>query len=146
MIRFGIYGLLGWCGEVVWTAIVDNIEALLAGRAIDRRLMGYTYLWMLPIYGAAGMVFEVAHAAMASWVWPLRGLTYMLVCFAIEYASGWSIQQATGEIPWDYSDRRWHVHGLIRLDYAPVWFSAGLLFDVGERWVHVVESALRAAS
>lgn len=145
MVRFAIYGLLGWCGEVVWTAIVDNLEALGRGRPVDRRLTGKTYLWMFPIYGSGGVLFERAHAVIWAWPWAFRGLIYMAACFLIEYGSGWLIQRAAGEIPWDYSDRRWHVHGLIRLDYAPVWFSLGLLFEVGERLVRAAEPALWAA-
>ena len=128
-LRFVFYGLFGWCAEIVWTATHDAIEALAAGRSIDPRLPGHTYLWMFPIYGGGGLLFEVAHAAVQSWPWVARGVTYMVGCFAVEYASGWLIQRATGTIPWDYSHRRWHVHGLIRLDYIPVWFVFGLLLE-----------------
>ena len=145
MIRFVIYGLFGWCAEVVWTGVVDNVEAAMQGRPIDRRLTGKTDLWMFPIYASGGMLFEVAHRLIFSWQWYLRGLTYMTACFAIEYVSGWLIQIATGEIPWDYSDRRWHIHGLIRLDYIPVWFTMGMIFEVAERLVRAAEPALRAA-
>ena len=31
--------------------------------------------------------------------------------------------------PWDYSKSPLNVNGLIRLDYAPLWFGAGLLFE-----------------
>ena len=31
--------------------------------------------------------------------------------------------------PWDYSSARANVNGLIRLDYAPFWLGAGLLFE-----------------
>jgi hypothetical protein len=31
--------------------------------------------------------------------------------------------------PWDYSGRIWNVDGLIRLDFAPFWFAAGLIFE-----------------
>jgi len=43
--RFALYGLLGWCAEVVFTAIVGLV------RRRDRRLTGQTSLWMFPIYG-----------------------------------------------------------------------------------------------
>ena len=31
--------------------------------------------------------------------------------------------------PWDYSNTPFNIKGLIRLDYAPLWFCAGLLFE-----------------
>jgi uncharacterized membrane protein len=31
--------------------------------------------------------------------------------------------------PWDYSKEKANIHGLIRLDYAPYWMCAGLLFE-----------------
>ncbi len=131
--RFLIYACFGWCAEIVWTACYAVGEAVRARRAIDWRLAGRTYLWMFPIYGGGGLAFEVAHARVAGWPWPARGAIYMLGCFVIEYVTGWIIKRITGKIPWDYSYARWHVHGLIRLDYAPVWFAFGLILEQVER-------------
>jgi uncharacterized membrane protein len=137
-----LYGIFGWCAEIVWTATSALGDALRRGLRIDRRLMGHTYLWMFPIYGCGGRLFEVVHALARQRPWPLRGVVYMLGCFVVEYAAGWLIQRATGRIPWDYSDSRWHVRGLIRLDYAPVWFVFGLLLERVERVVHAAAPAL----
>jgi len=43
LMRFIIYGFVGWCIEVFWT----GLGSLLRG---DRRLKGWSYLWMFPIY------------------------------------------------------------------------------------------------
>ena len=142
MIRFLVYGVFGWCTEIVWTAVTDAVEARLDGRAIDRRLVGTTYLWMFPIYAGGGLAFEVAHGLLAGLPWVGRGLVYMVGCFVVEYAAGWVIRQATGSVPWDYSQRRWQVHGLIRLDYAPAWFVFGLLLERVEQWAFAIERAL----
>lgn len=106
--------------------------------------MGHTYLWMLPIYGGGCMLFELAHAVVASYPWMVRGAIYMVGCFIFEYATGWMIKMISGTIPWDYSERRWHVHGLIRLDYAPLWFLFGLLLERVEMVVRAVEPVLRS--
>jgi uncharacterized membrane protein len=145
MIRVLLYGTFGWCAEIVWTAVHDVAASLIARRAVDLKLAGHTYLWMLPIYGVGGRLFEVVHTALGGAPWPLRGMVYMLGCFAVEYATGFAIKRLAGEIPWDYSHRRWHVHGLIRLDYAPVWFCFGLLLEHVEVAVKAMESGLRAA-
>lgn len=124
--RFFIYGMLGWCGEIVWTALHDKVSGY--NRGWDLR--GTTYLWMFPIYGLIAPLFEPAHNWLRPYPWVVRGLAYMLGFFAVEYLSGWLLRRATGACPWDYSRRaRWHLHGLIRFDYAPVWFLVGLLLE-----------------
>lgn len=32
-------------------------------------------------------------------------------------------------VPWDYGDAPLNIHGVIRLDYAPLWLLAGLFFE-----------------
>ena len=145
MIRFLLYGIFGWCVEIVWTASFAVVEALAAGQRPDPRLAGNTYLWMLLIYGGGGLLFEIAHAVVAPLPWFLRGAIYMVGCFLVEYATGWLIMMLTGTIPWDYSARRWHVHGLIRLDYAPAWFAFGLILEQVEVIVRSIEPVLRRA-
>ena len=49
VIRFLIYGALGWCLEVVFT----GVSAVIWDR--DRSATGKTYLWMHPIYGATAL-------------------------------------------------------------------------------------------
>ena len=39
------------------------------------------------------------------------------------------LRAVVGEAPWDYSDARHHLHGLIRLDYLPLWAGAGLALE-----------------
>ena len=122
----------------------DAVEAGLGRRRFDARLAGTTYLWMFPIYAFGGLLFEVGHGLVADWAWPLRGAFYTIGIFAVEYASGWFIKALTGSVPWDYADRRWQVHGLIRLDYAPAWFGFGLLLEQVERLAHAIEPAVLA--
>ncbi|HIC94227.1 MAG TPA: hypothetical protein EYP09_08265 [Anaerolineae bacterium] len=122
ILRFIIYGALGWCGEIVWTAT----KGKLSGQQRDWKLRGTTYLWMFPIYGLLVLLYESAHDAVRAWPWPFRGITYMVGFWAAEYLAGWALKLLIGVCPWDYSRARWHVRGLIRLDYGPVWFLAGL--------------------
>ena len=127
--RFVLFGAFGWCAEIVWTALYAFVSAVRGGKRPDPRLAGNSYLWMFPIYGGGGLLFERVHAALGATPWPARGLVYMLGCFAIEYLAGRIIKAATGRVPWDYSYARFHVHGLIRLDYAPLWFAFGMLLE-----------------
>jgi hypothetical protein len=58
-----------------------------------------------------------------------RGGVYTVCIFIIEYATGSLLKKLLGVCPWDYGKRRFSVKGLIRLDYAPAWFVAGLIFE-----------------
>lgn len=121
--RFFLYGIAGWIIEILWTAAASLKRG-------DKRMIGYTSLWMMPIYGSAVM-FEPLYGII--YVLPvfIRGLIYMTCIFAAEFLSGFALEEIIGSCPWDYSSARYNVCGLIRLDYAPCWFAVGLLFEFG---------------
>ncbi|MDX9872987.1 MAG: hypothetical protein RBT41_11305, partial [Clostridia bacterium] len=92
-------------------------------------LPGATYLWMFPIYGLA-VFLEPLHDRLSGAYWFIRGFIYLALIFATEYVTGWLLSQALGSCPWDYSyTTPYHMDGYIRMDYAPVWFIVGLLFE-----------------
>ena len=113
-------GLTGWCLEIMFTA----------GGALRRRdmtLKGNTSLWMFPIYGCAAMLEPITRLLSRKPAW-LRGVTYMSLIFSTEFLTG-SILKHRSLCPWDYGHSRWNIGRVIRLDYAPCWFAAGLLFE-----------------
>jgi hypothetical protein len=118
--RFFIYGILGWGIEVVWT----GLGSLVSG---DMRLLANTNLWMLLIYGSA-VFLEPINDIISDWIWPFRGFIWVIIIWGIEYTSGLFLSKALGIRPWIYYGR-FAVDDLIRLDYAPAWFIAGLLFE-----------------
>lgn len=121
-LRFFIYGLLGWTMEIFWTGLGSLIKG-------DLRLQGFSYLWMFPIYGTAVFLGPVRER-IKDLNWQLRGSLWMVIIFGIEATAGILIKLFTGTIPWDYTGSSpYSVGGLIRLDYAPVWFGVGLLFE-----------------
>jgi uncharacterized membrane protein len=124
-IRFLIYGALGWCFEIVWTAVTERVR----GTQRDWRLAGHTYLWMFPIYGLLAPIGEPVHNALRSQNWIVRGLVYLLAIWAVEFVTGWLLRKLTGKCPWDYSHLRGNLKGIITLEYAPVWFLFGLAFE-----------------
>jgi hypothetical protein len=123
-----VYGLAGWCSEVVSTGLRSH------GRDGNWRLSSHTYIWMLPIYGAAAVLFEPAYGAAkrAGLPWWGRGLLWTGGIFTVEAASGEAIRRLIGEVPWDYARPRGskpeptHWRGLVRPAYAPTWFLVGL--------------------
>ena len=67
----------------------------------DFRLKGQTSIWMFPIYGLAALIHPMHHQ-MEDKPALYRGSVYTLGIFTCEY---------------------------IRLDYAPFWLAAGLIFE-----------------
>lgn len=127
MKHFIIYGLIGWLLEIIWT----GLGSLLTG---DARLTAKTYLWMFPIYGLL-ILFEPLHEVIRYRTFWIRGTVWMVLFFALEYFTGSILRNLIGTVPWDYTSSFFNIHGLIRLDYAPLWFAAGLLFEKIHDWL-----------
>lgn len=113
-------GITGWCLEIIFTAIG-------ALRRREMQLVGQTSLYMFPIYGCAA-VFKPLFIVIRRFAPVTRGLIYALFIFLGEFVSG-TILENRSLCPWNYSRHRWHIKGLIRLDFLPFWFIAGLLFE-----------------
>lgn len=113
-------GIIGWCMEIVFTAM-DSI------RRRNLRLTGSTSLWMFPIYGSAALLQPLSRLLRNRSLW-FRGFTYMSIIYALEFVSG-SFLKRRNACPWDYGRSKYHIGRVIRLDYAPTWFIAGLVFE-----------------
>ncbi len=113
-------GLTGWCMEIIFTAL-DSL------RRRDMRLMGQTSLWMFPIYGSACLL-SILHKPLKNFPAWLRGSVYALCIYTCEYLTG-RLLDKHHICPWNYENSRWHIRRIIRLDYFPNWFLAGLLFE-----------------
>jgi len=118
--RFILYGLFGLLLEVVWTGINSLFKR-------DKSLRCTTSLWMFPIYGM-GIVFEPIINIIIVLPLIVRGVTYMLCIFLAEYYSGSALRRFA-VCPWDYSGSSFNIQGLVRLDYAPLWFVVGLAYE-----------------
>ena len=129
-LNFARCGVAGWCMEVIFT----SVESILIG---DWRLMGRTSLIMFPIYGLGVLLGPIGNM-IDEWLGgePLNlidrifrhGILYMVLIFMVEYVAGTWLN-AQGICPWDYSHTVTNINGVIRLDFAPLWFGAGLIFE-----------------
>ncbi len=73
---------------------------------------------------------EPVHDHIRNLTWVIRGSIWTTVIFGIELITGLAIELTVGKVPWDYTGSSYYsIAGLIRLDYAPVWFVVGLLFE-----------------
>ena len=118
--RFIRCGMYGWCMEVLWTGLHSLVHH-------DPKLIGFSSLHMFPIYGLASLIGPLSGLLKKLNTFS-RGLIYMVCIFAVEYTSGMYLKKRE-RCPWDYSDSPYHVNGVIRLDYAPIWFLTGLFFE-----------------
>ena len=118
--NFFLCGSIGWCLEVFWT----GCHALLRG---EPTMMGKTSLLMFPSYGCAALIRPLYHKISSIPVF-FRGCIYTVGIYAAEFISG-TLLTSLGICPWDYSKTPFHYKGIIRFDYAPVWFLTGLLFE-----------------
>ncbi len=135
MLPFNFFkcGVTGWCLEVVFT----SVESIMRH---DWRLMGRTSLLMFPIYGCGALLGPIGRG-IDNWIRPAQsavsrksditirhGMLYMVLIFVAEYIFGYLLK-ARGMCPWDYTGRSSNIDGLIRLDFAPLWFITGLIFE-----------------
>ena len=120
-------GLAGWSAELCYSSLIAR------QKNHDKRLIGQTSLYMFPIYGMAAAIGPIkqilcAHSPVLQKSAFCRGGIYTGLIFFTEYCTGWLLRKA-GRCPWDYSQAKLNVNGLIRLDFAPFWFALGLFFE-----------------
>lgn len=82
---------------------------------------------MFPIYGMAAVVSPLSKFLSKANTF-VRGTIYTVCIFLMEFLSG-SFLKKHHMCPWDYSKAKFNIKGVIRLDYAPVWFALGLLYE-----------------
>ena len=112
-------GVTGWCMEVIWTGAHSFFIR-------DFSLAANTSLLMFPIYSLAAFIKPISSILKVPAF--VRGLIYTALIFAVEFISG-TLLSLLHICPWNYNNAKYNINGLIRLDYAPAWFSAGLLFE-----------------
>ena len=132
--KFIIYGLLGLLAEVFW----NGFGAMLKG---DILLKGTTCIWMFPIYGLA-VFLEPVHDRIRHLPLIIRGGIYMVLIFAVELISGLLLRLVLGECPWNYVNKTLSICGIITLEYAPVWFAYGVMFEKIHDAIVYIENSL----
>lgn len=123
--RAVVYGVVGVAGEIVFTGAREGVLRR------EPKLEGHSYVWMLPIYGLAALLFEPAHAVVRGRPWWQRAAVYSVGIMGVEYATGMALRRGTGVVPWDYTGHSRFAlpGGAVRLDYAPLWGVAGLALE-----------------
>ena len=118
--QFLIFGISGWMMEIIWTGLASLFKR-------NYKLTATTSIWMFFIYGLAAFSGPI-YDALNRMPFFVRGGIYTLCIFIVEYITGICLKKVK-ICPWDYSGCRFAVSGVIRLDFAPAWFTAGLIFE-----------------
>ena len=113
-----------WSDRMVHGNPVHLAGRTAAGRSAFKRT--HIHL-MFPIYGLAAVIGPLS-VRLRHWPVLLRGCFYGAGIMLVEFISG-SILRLFSLCPWDYSKTPYNISGLVRLDYFPVWFTAGLIFE-----------------
>ena len=125
---FVIYAFLGWILETVYCSVRER-------RFVAR---GFLYGPVCPIYGVGVLM-------MLCWFAPFTGqplLFYVVatVCMsAWEYLVAWILETTTHIKYWDYSSRKFNLHGRICLSISLTW---GVLAYLVIFWIHPVVAGL----
>jgi Putative ABC-transporter type IV len=122
-VLFLLMGCIGITNEIFFTAIYDTLKGTLQ----DMSLKGYSYIWMLPLYGLTALAFPPIKKLLQRLNFWQRGLVYGLGILMVEYIAGAALRTFTGKCPWEYTEG-FHLHGLIRFDFYPLW----VVFAMGQ--------------
>ncbi|KAM6428474.1 transmembrane protein 229B-like [Liasis olivaceus] len=123
--RWYIYAIHGYFSEVMFTATWDFILDQ------DWRFRGVTSVWALFIYGTCGLVLEQLYLRLK-----LRGdcclltrCTLYTACIYLWQLAAGCLLRCFGACPWDHSQLRYNVLGLVALEHGLLWFVGSLLLE-----------------
>lgn len=121
--RAAVLACVGVAAEVVFTAFMEPQGG--------KRLIGYSYVWMFPVYALLYPGMLLLKPYVGGWAWPVRASFYAAAIMFFELLTGLVLRAALGEAPWEanYRGKRWAVLSLVRLDYFPAWAAGALIFE-----------------
>lgn len=122
------FATFGMTCEIFFTAGVEIKNSIKNKTRINLAFKGYSYAWMLPIYGSVAFFGPIVIEPLQVYPIFVRLLAYTAIIFMVEYTTGWTIRKFTGRCPWHY-DSGWHIHNLIRLDFTPFWMCFSALVE-----------------
>jgi uncharacterized membrane protein len=120
---FVFFGAFGVFLEILFTSL-ENLK-----KKKDKCLKGTSSLWMFFVYGSVYFIVLFVTTYFSDYNILLRGLIYMILFYLLEFTSGFILKKFHA-IPWDYSrETKFHFKGIIRLEFAPIWFLGGLFAE-----------------
>lgn len=123
---FVLFGIVGIFLEVCFITLTNLFK-----KKKDRTLAGQSSFWMFFIYGTVYFIILFGRTFFPELHLLVRALIYIPLFYLLEFCSG-SLLKKFKAIPWDYcrKKRKFHINGIICLDFAPLWYIGGVLFDL----------------
>lgn len=121
---FLCYSAIGWLCESIYCSIP-------AHRFINR---GFLSGPVCPVYGV-GALLVIFLLSPIAWSLPLLYLGGALVTSVLEYGTGWLLETLFHAKWWDYSDKKWNLHGRVCLHNSLLF---GVMCVVLLRGIHPV--------
>lgn len=141
----------GMCAyKLMWLVLAGSVLGCVLEMCWYRRLRGKWMSRKGVIYGPLSPIYGVAAAGFAYLLYPLRRgkLLFLFVTGAVmgscfEYACGYLQEKVLGTKSWDYSKKKFQLHGRICLEFAFYWGIAAaalmrFLYPVLSRMVEAV--------
>jgi len=128
LLLFFAFACVGITTEIFFTAIMTVVESIMENETISWRLLGFSYIWMFPIYGSISFLAPIVLGFLSKYPLFLRLFLAALVIFTVEFISGFILDQLTGSCPWEYK-HGYHVLGYIQLEYLPAWMLFAFMIE-----------------
>lgn len=112
--------------EFMWFFIVGSFLGYLLETLWYRRLRGKWICRKGVIYGPFSPIYGIAAAVFSKMFWKVKSVKYLFLggCIlgsAFEYLCGFLQEKILGTKSWDYSKKRFQLHGRICLEFAFYW-------------------------
>lgn len=135
--ELGLFTVLSFTIETLFTAIADPIRGYCRGEKIDLRFKGHTHLWGIFVYGiSAATSFLFVDRVVPEFYalhWAIRGTVYMIGIYAWEYFWGAVLERILGFCPWQYTKSRHAIWRYLNPRFFGFWFGFGFVLE----WVHL---------
>lgn len=125
---FFAFGCVGITAEIFFTASSDVAASIMNHQAINWRLMGFSYIWMFPIYGLVAFLAPLLLKFIDKYPLLLRLFIMALIIFTVEFITGFILDKVTGRCPWEYQ-HGYHIMGYIQLEYLPAWMGFAFMIE-----------------
>jgi len=136
-----IINSITWCSigitnEVIFTAISDYFSIY------DNKLIGYTYLWMIPIYSLLPVIFWISDKIIKNIFIKSLFVSLNIMFFELLYGS---FLKKYFICPWEKNYiSHYSINNVVRLDYFPFWYMISLIWS--KLWIefnNVTESTTK---
>ncbi len=111
IVLFAAYCFAGWVAEVIYRSVTQ------------RKFVNAGFLFgpFIPVYGVGAFLVIVLGHALQDWPVAVRVAAFGLVITLLEYSVGYLSEKIFKLKLWDYSEKRFNLHGYVCLRFSLIW-------------------------